>query len=152
METPAPSALQSSATTVVLDSSAIASIFFKDKSEQRVARAIQRYDKFSTVDVAFAEVGSVAWKSVVLFNETIELSHLALKQALDFIQDNCDVASSGELLNQAFELGTKCNVQIYDSLFLVLAKQLRTKVLTTDEKLYNKINSTKGLRGITILP
>jgi len=152
LEALAPNALQSSSSVVVLDSSAIASIFFKDKSEQRVARAIHGYDKFSTVDVAFAEVGSVAWKSVVLFKEKIELSHVALKQAVDFIQDNIDVVSSWELLNQAFQLGTKCNVQIYDSLFLVLAKQLRTKVLTTDEKLCNKVNSIKELRGITILP
>ncbi len=137
---------------IVLDSSAIASIFFKDKSEQRVAQVIKGYDKFSTVDVAYAGVGSVAWKSVVLFKEKIELSHLAPKQALDFIQDNCEVVSSRELLNQAFELGTKCNLQIYDSLFLVLAKQLRTNVLTTDEKLCNKINSIKELRGITVLP
>ena len=138
---------------VVLDSSAIASIFFKDeKIRQSVAQAIQNYDKFSTVDVAFAEIGSVAWKSVVLFKEESESSHAALKQAVDFIQDNCEIVSSRELLSKAFELGTKYNVQIYDSLFLVLAKQLGSKVLTTDERLCNKLNTFKELHRITILP
>jgi predicted nucleic acid-binding protein len=152
LETPAPNELRPSLSVIVLDSSAIASIFFKDKFEQGVAQVILRYDKFSTVDVAYAEVGSVAWKSVILFKEKIELSHGALKQALAFIQDNCEVVSSGDLLSQAFELGTKYNVQIYDSLFLVLAKHLGTKVLTTDERLCHKLNSIKELRGSTVLP
>jgi len=141
-----------SLSVIVLDSSAIASLFFKDRSNQRVAQAIQGYDKFSTVDIAFVEVGSVAWKSVLIFKEKIETSFEALKQAIDFIQDNCDVVSSRELLSKAFELGTKNNIQIYDSLFLILAKQLRAKVLTTDERLYNKTNSIKELRGTAVLP
>lgn len=104
------------------------------------------------MDIAFAELGSMAWKSVLIFKEKIEPSYEALKQAVNFIRDNCEVVSSKEILTQAFELGTKHRIQIYDSLFLTLASQLKTRVLTTDERLHNKINGIKELRGITILP
>ncbi len=143
---------RSSASTLILDSSAIASIFFPDKFEKLVAENIQKYDNFSTMDIAYAEIGSVAWKSAVIFKQDIDPIREALRQASEFISDNCNVVSSKEILNEAFELGTKHKVQIYDSLFLSLARQLKTKVLTTDERLHNKLNGIKELRGITLLP
>lgn len=141
-----------SSTNLVLDSSAIASIFFPDRFEQLVAQTIRKYDNFSTMDISYAEIGSVAWKSVVIFKQPIDPVNEALRQASEFISDNCNVVSIKEILNEAFQLGTKHKIQIYDTLFLSLARRLRTKVLTTDERLHNKLNGIKDLRGITVLP
>jgi predicted nucleic acid-binding protein len=142
----------SSSSALVLDSSAIASIFFPDRFEQPVAQIIRKYDNFSTLDISYSEIGSVAWKSVVIFKQAIDPVREALRQAREFISDNCDVVSSKELLNEAFQLGTKHEIQIYDSLFLGLGRLLKTKVLTTDERLHNKLKSIRELRGITFLP
>ncbi|MDH2899878.1 MAG: type II toxin-antitoxin system VapC family toxin [archaeon] len=141
-----------SSSTLVLDPSAIASIFFPDRFEQLVAQTIRKYDNFSTMDISYAEIGSVAWKSVVIFKQPIDPVNEALRQASEFISDNCNVVSIKEILNEAFQLGTKHKIQIYDTLFLSLARRLRTKVLTTDERLHNKLNGIKALRGITVLP
>jgi len=59
-----------------------------------VGKTIKEYDRLATVDIAYAEVGSDAWKSVTIFKEALEPSSEALKQAVSFIRDNCAVASS----------------------------------------------------------
>ncbi len=46
---------------VILDSSVIAAIFFKEASSERAERAVENY-KLITVDLAIAEVANVAWK------------------------------------------------------------------------------------------
>lgn len=151
METPLKTSDDLTPSTLVLDSSAIGAIFFKDKSGQSVTEMIQSYDRLVTVDLAYAEVGSIAWKSVVIFKESIESTSKALEQAITFISDNCDVVSSKYLLMKALKLGIKYKVQIYDALFLVLGKELKTIVLTTDERLHNRLKTQKQLDEMTVL-
>lgn len=138
--------------SLVLDSSAIASIFFRDKFEQPVARTIKKCDSFVTMDLSYAEIGSVAWKSVVIFKQAVDPVLEALRQASEFISENCKVVASKEVLNEAINLGTSHEIQIYDSLFLCLARDLKTKLLTTDERLHNKLKDVKELKEITLLP
>jgi predicted nucleic acid-binding protein len=133
---------------LVLDSSAIISLFFKEKFENQIVRIIESQSHFATVDLSFAEIGSAAWKSIVIFKQTVDPIREALRLATDFISENCNVVSSKEIAREAFELGTKHKIQIYDSLFLSLAKKLGSQVLTTDERLHNKVNQIKELQGI----
>ena len=58
---------------VILDSSVIAAIFFKEESSARAERAAENY-QLITVNLAFAEVANVAWKRVALFNESKKIS------------------------------------------------------------------------------
>lgn len=88
----------------------------------------------------------MAWKSIVLFKQPSEPIHEALRLAVSFISDNCIVLSSEENVLEALEIGTKYGIQVYDSMFLALAKKLRLEVLTTDEKLVNKVRGIKELR------
>ena len=62
---------------VILDSAAIAAIFFKEESSERAERVAENY-KLITVDLAIAEVANVAWKRVVFFNESKEIALKAL--------------------------------------------------------------------------
>jgi predicted nucleic acid-binding protein len=139
---------------LVLDSSAIASIFFKDRFTDSMERAIRESrDKFSTLDIAYSEVGSVAWKCIVLFKQQpLDLYIIALEQAVSFISDNCDVIQSKDLIKRSFQMGTKHGIQTYDALFLCLAQELGSHLLTVDERLHKKVSGIKELRGITKLP
>ena len=132
----------------MLDSSAIASIFFKERYEDKIIQIIENRTNFATLDIAYAEVGSVAWKSIAIFKQAQEPIREALRQAANFITDNCTIVTSKEIINESFELGSKHKIQICDSLFLSLAKKLKTQVLTSDERLHSKINEIKELRGI----
>lgn len=133
---------------LVLDSSAIISLFFREKFENEIVRIIEGQSHFATMDLSYAELGSAAWKSVAIFKQAVEPIREALRQATNFISDNCEVVSSKEIVGEAFEMGTKHGIQIYDCLFLCLAKKLESQVLTTDERLHNKVNQIKELRGM----
>jgi len=50
--------------SVILDSSVIAAIFFKEEASERVEEALRDY-KLITVSIAIEEVANVAWKRVV---------------------------------------------------------------------------------------
>ena len=54
---------------IILDSSLIAAIFFKEEASERAERAVENCDLI-TVDLAAAEVANVSWKRVVFFNES----------------------------------------------------------------------------------
>ncbi|HDN68660.1 MAG TPA: PIN domain-containing protein, partial [Methanomicrobia archaeon] len=78
---------------VILDSSVIAAIFFKEEASERAERAAANYE-LGTVDLAIAEVGNVAWKRVVFFNEAEEVALRALRRGINFIVGACEVVSS----------------------------------------------------------
>ncbi len=137
---------------MTLDSNVIAALFFKDPYSERVEAALEKYDRLLTLDLAFPEVGNVAWKRISLFHEDYATISRALRMATEFTQNACQVTLSKEILLEGLELGVKQELSIYDSLFLTLAKRMRLKLLTTDEKLHRKAQASKELANLTILP
>jgi predicted nucleic acid-binding protein len=99
-----------------------------------------------TVDLALAEVANVAWKRVVFFNESQEVALKALRTSLEFIHTACEVISSEELLEPAFQLALEDRIPIYDALFLAAAERENVPQLTRDEKLYELEKSKRNVR------
>ena len=116
---------------VILDSSVIAAIFFKEASSERAERVAENY-KLITVDLAIAEVANVAWKRVVFFNESKEIALKALRKGIDFIVGACEVISAKELIEDAFEIAIADKITIYDSLFIAASE--REKVPPTESR------------------
>lgn len=139
-------------TSIVLDSTAIAALFFKDPYSERVDGALERYDRFHTLDLAYAEVGNVAWKRVHIFGEDYAIASKALKGAVDFIEDVCQVVESREIMANALELAVHQRITIYDSLFLSLARRVNAKLLTTDQGLHSRAEASAELKGLTLMP
>jgi predicted nucleic acid-binding protein len=75
---------------IVLDSSVIAAIFFKEEASEKAEKAAMNYTLI-TLDLAVAEVSNVAWKRVVFFQETNEIIFNALRKSIDFIIGACEV-------------------------------------------------------------
>jgi hypothetical protein len=71
---------------------------FSPISLRHSSETVRKYENFSTMDISYAEIGNVAWKSVVIFKQAIDPIREALRQASEFISDNCDVVSSKEIL------------------------------------------------------
>lgn len=137
---------------VVLDSTAIASIFFRDPYSDRVDSALKKFERLHTLDLAFAEVGSVAWKRVKFFGEDYAASSRALSAAAEFIENACRVTESRKLVSQASELGVERWITFYDSLFIALANSLKAKLLTTDEKLRSSVQAIRELGNLILVP
>lgn len=132
---------------VILDSGVIAAIFFKEDASERAERAAEAHSLI-TLDLAYVEVGNVAWKRVAIFKESKELMLKALKNSSDFITGACDVIASKELLDDAFKIAVSEKITIYDSLFVAASEREKVPLLTTDGKLHEKLNKKRNVRLI----
>jgi predicted nucleic acid-binding protein len=137
---------------IILDSSAVSALFFRDPYSDRVEAALKKFDGFVTLDLAFVEVGNVAWKRTSLFKEDYATNSKALSAATEFIVSACRVIESREMLPEALEVAVKHGIPIYDALFLALASGTGTRLLTTDEKLHQKASGIQELKNLTLLP
>ncbi|BCU71665.1 type II toxin-antitoxin system VapC family toxin [Stygiolobus caldivivus] len=128
---------------MILDSSVIASLFFRDNFSEKTAEIISSnaHEEFKTLDLAFAEVSNVAWKRVVIFGEDKEIALRQLRNAVNFIEDVCSVTSTEDIISDAIKLAVSEKLPFYDSAFLYLAIREKSKLLTTDLKLFNKVSN-----------
>ena len=128
---------------VVLDSSAIVALFFKERYSNWVEKIVVKAGELLTVDLAIAEVTNAAWKRVFIFSEPQEVVRDALENAIGFILNVCHIFSSAELYKDAFEDSLRLEIPIYDTLFLSLARRLKCSLVTLDKKFIRKICVTK---------
>ncbi len=132
---------------VVLDSSVIAAMFFKEDASVRALDAAAKSDLI-TLDLAVAEVGNVAWKQVVLCSADKDLTLLAFKKCQSFISEACELVRAEDLTIGAYNIAVETRTAFYDSLFLAAAEARQVPLLTLDRKLYEKARSTRNVRLI----
>lgn len=124
---------------VVLDSSAIAALFFREDVSDKVEEVVKSYSEYYTTSQAYSEVANVAWKRARNYGENVQLVKEALESAVDFINKACVVEDVKQILEDAFKLAIDCGITVYDALFVALAVKLNTRVITTDKKLYERL-------------
>jgi predicted nucleic acid-binding protein len=132
---------------VVLDSSLIAAMFFKEDASMRAQDAASNSDLI-TLDLAIAEVGNVAWKQVVLCGADKDQTLVAFKKCQSFISDACELVRAEDLTIRAYNIAVETRTAFYDSLFLAAAEARQVPLLTLDRKLYEKARSTRNVQLI----
>ena len=114
----------------VIDASALIKYVNRERGWEQVQDHILA--GCATVDLALKELGNALWKRVMR-NELTE------EQAIDimsFILERRMVKAfpQGPLLREALALSMKMALPIYDCVYVVLAKQLETELITSDRK------------------
>jgi predicted nucleic acid-binding protein len=132
---------------VVLDSSLIAAMFFKEDASIRALDAAAKSDLI-TLDLAIAEVGNVAWKQVVLCGADKDQTLVAFKKCQSFISEACELVRAEDLTIRAYNIAVETRTAFYDSLFLAAAEARQVPLLTLDRKLYEKARSTRNVQLI----
>lgn len=130
---------------VVLDSSILAAMFFKEASSSRALKCAAECDPV-TLDLAIAEIGNVAWKQVVFSGESKDRALDALRDCQDFITTACTLMKASDLTDEAFEIAVENKTSYYDSLFLAAAQEEEMPLLTLDRKLYEKVKAKRDVR------
>jgi predicted nucleic acid-binding protein len=130
---------------IVLDSSVIAAIFFREKVSQRVEKVIENR-KLVTVDISAVEVANVAWKRVIFFDESTEITLKALKRCISFITIVCSNIPFQELLEIGFDIAITDKITLYDALFVAASEKGKSPLLTLDKKLYEKIHEKRNVK------
>ena len=132
---------------VVLDSSVIAAMFFKEDASARAIEAAAKSDLI-TLDLAIAEVGNVAWKQVVLCSADKDQTLVAFKKCQSFISEACELVRAEDLTVGAYNISIVTGTAFYDSLFLAAAEARQVPLLTLDRKLYEKAKPTRNVQLI----
>lgn len=128
---------------VVVDASVGAKWFLPENSEALTDQAVDllnRYDereiRFVVPDLFYLEIASAIWKAV----RVGRVSRAFGDQALVLLtQRQFITVPSVKLLDTAIQIATAHARSVYDSLYVALAVQTKTHVITADKRLVNAL-------------
>ena len=128
---------------VVVDASVAAKWFLPGNGEALKDQAVallEKYDKdevrFVVPDLFYVEIASAIWKAVRVGRVTRAFGDQAL---LLLTLREFPTVPSLKLLNRAFQIATDHGRTVYDSLYVALAVQAKTHLITADERLANAL-------------
>jgi predicted nucleic acid-binding protein len=130
---------------VVVDASVAAKWFLPENEEALVDQAaalLDQYDKreiqFVVPDLFYVEIASAIWKAV----RVGRVSRAFGDQALALLtQREFATVPSLKLLDGAFQIAADYGRTVYDSLYVALAMQTKSQLITADERLANALAS-----------
>ena len=131
--------------TLVLDASVALKWAIPSANETLMAESLQllkRYAageiNFIVPDIFWAEIGNVLWKGV---RQRRWPQAIAEKAALAIRERNFFTVSSLELSPEALKIAFFHDRSLYDCLYVALAIQFKTEMITADERLANALSS-----------
>ena len=130
---------------VVVDVSVAVKWFLPENGEALVAEAaalLDRYDRkeiqFVVPDLFYVEIASAIWKAV----RVGRVSRAFGDQALVLLtQREFTTVPSMKLLDGAFQIAADYGRTFYDSLYVALAVQIESQLITADERLAHALAS-----------
>ena len=127
-------------TRVVIDASVLIKLFVNEKGSSEAGRAVKATDELLAPDLLLPETANVLWKYV----RRGELSAANANSLLaDILQMRIRITSSEDLIEPALQIAIETGRTVYDSLYVALALQSATILLTADERLVHAIATTK---------
>jgi predicted nucleic acid-binding protein len=128
---------------VVVDASVAAKWFLPEAGEHFGDEAfalLEKYDRdevqFIVPDLFYVEIASAIWKATRLGRFPKAAGEEAL---LALTQREFHTVPSLKLLNRAFRIATDYQRTVYDCLYVALAVQSDTHLITADERLANAL-------------
>lgn len=133
---------------IVLDASVLIKLYLNEEGSRRAVNAVKKADALLAPDLLWAEAGNILWKYVRRDELASDAAEAILREML---QMPVAVTPSMDLLPQAFEIATKYDRTVYDSLYLALAVRAEAVMLTADQRLANALADLplgKFVRGL----
>lgn len=125
----------------VLDSSILVKLVVAEPGSGQARAAVtgflEKGCSLYTVDLALAESLNALWKHVKI-HEDLEMEDAkSAAQDLKEIYDKLNILTTLELSEQALDIALTQNITLYDSLFIIAARELNGILYTADQKLHN---------------
>lgn len=114
----------------VIDSSSLVKFFSKEDGWEAVRELI--LEGVVSLDLSVKEVANALWRKVLKGDMEI---HDAVRILGDLYQaEVIKMDDQRRYLSKAFEIAAKNRITVYDALFIALAEELNTRLITSDVK------------------
>ncbi len=128
---------------LVLDVSVAAKWALRETRETLVAEALDLLDRYGKGQVEFivpdlfwVEFGNVLWKAVRVGRCTRAAAETSMTEMRE---RRLPAVSSDTLIEQALSIAMTFDRTVYDCVYIALALESRTQLITADEKLANAV-------------
>lgn len=112
----------------------------------------EEYLQFHILDLTMYEIDNAIWRKGVMLKElTPQEMEIVFKNVQSFAEALCISHSYSEVRNEAIRIATRHKLTIYDSAYISLALIIKTKLITIDVMLADKLRNTE-LEDILITP
>ena len=125
--------------SLVVDASVAIKWYLPEIHADAAIRCLDEKYNLLVPDLFLAEFGSILWKKCRI-GEITHTEALTIFSALGRVPINNYRLE--ELILPAFELATRMDRTIYDSIYLALAVSRKCKLLTADRKFYNAVSAS----------
>jgi predicted nucleic acid-binding protein len=133
-----PATLDLAARSAVVDASVAIKWLLPESHSSEALRLLSESYALLAPDLLFPEVGNVLWKRI----RSGEIDEAKAAELLHWLTDlPIEIYSAGPLLTAALAIACGSGRTVYDSLYLALAVQERTVLVTADERLSNSLAS-----------
>lgn len=121
---------------VVLDASVLIKLYINESDSRRAAAWVKKAESLLAPDLIWSEAGNILWKYV---RRGKLGSGVAESMLRDMLRMPIVITPSGVLVEQAFEIAAQSDRTVYDSLYLALAVQTDSVMLTADQRLIHAL-------------
>lgn len=125
--------------TLVVDASVVVKWFIPEADSEAALRLRNGGERFIAPDHVFAEVANAIWKSVRRGDLTIDDGRAVVKQ-VEIGSVAIKTVPCRDLATAAFEIAVAYDRTIYDAMYVALAMQSNTRLITADGHLYNALS------------
>jgi predicted nucleic acid-binding protein len=125
---------------LVVDASVVLKWFVPEEDSEAALRLLEREQRFLTPGHLLAETTNAIWKRV-------RMRHFSIATGYDVIEKirrtavTFDVVSCPDLAVGAYKLAIAYRRSVYDAMYLALALQRNTRLVTADRRLYNAVSA-----------
>lgn len=131
-------------TLLVVDASVVVKWFVPEIHDDAALRLLDREKRFVAPDHLFAETTNAIWKRVRRGELSIEQGYEIIRK-IDTTGVAIDVVSCRDLTGDAYKIATTYGRSVYDAMYLTLAMQRNTRLVTADGRLYNAVASIPAI-------
>jgi predicted nucleic acid-binding protein len=121
---------------IVLDASVLIKLYINEEGSRRAVAAVKKAEALVAPDLLWSEAGNILWKYVRRGDLDLDAGQSMLR---DMLQMPIAITASSGLVEQAFEIATQTDRTVYDSLYLALAVQTKSVMLTADQRMVHAL-------------